>query len=461
MALPDNLLDLPAKESVRLIALSLIETLRTAHDRLDRPEDAEALHDLRVGLRRLRTCLRVYRPQLRDSVGRKIRRRLREIADATRDSRDLEVHIAWAREQATGLVAEQAAGVHWLLGLMEQRRRLADSSLAEVVERRFDPTMERLERRLGRYRTVVRLDQHHPPETGAAVMGRRVRRLGREIEQDLAEVHSVKDAAPAHRARIDAKRLRYVLEPASGRVEGVDEVIERLKTLQDELGDLHDSHVFVAELDGITEKAPEEVRAGLLVLGERLRRRGVESFARLSADWLNGATRPFFVEVAELGARLSSVKTPGVEIERKYLLRTLPDVVRETSPLQLRQGYLPGSLLLERVREVQSSNGATWYRTVKSGAGVSRIELEDETTREVFEAMWPLTDGRRVVKRRYRIPDGDLVWEIDEFTDRDLVLAEVELQSADAKVEPPAWLAPHVVGEVTDDPAYTNFSLAR
>ena len=50
---------------------------------------------------------------------------------------------------------DQAAGLHWLLGLMEQRRRLADSALAEVLEQRFDPTMEKLERRLGRYRTVV------------------------------------------------------------------------------------------------------------------------------------------------------------------------------------------------------------------------------------------------------------------------------------------------------------------
>ena len=461
MALPENLLDLPAEESVRLIALSLVEALRATPARLDHAEDTEALHDLRVGLRRLRTCLRVYRPQLRRSVGRKIRRRLGEISQATRDSRDLEVHIAWAREQAAGIVGEPAAGVHWLLGLMEQRRRVADSSLAEIVERRFDPTMERLERRLGRYRTVVRLDRHRLPPTGAAVMGRRVRRLAREIEQDLAEVHSVDDAEPAHRARIDVKRLRYVLEPASGRVEGVDEVIEKLKTLQDDLGDLHDSHVFVAELDEITEKAPPEVRAGLLVLGERLHRRGVETFARLSTDWLNGATSPVLAKVTEVADRLALVQTPGVEIERKYLLRALPDVVRETPALNVRQGYLPGTSLLERVREVLSSNGPTWYRTVKSGAGISRIELEDETTREVFEAMWPLTDGRRVVKRRYRIPEGDLVWEIDEFTDRELVLAEVELQSPDVKVEPPAWLAPHVVGEVTDDPAYTNFRLAR
>jgi CHAD domain-containing protein/CYTH domain-containing protein len=461
MALPDNLLDLPAEETVRLVALSLIETLRSAPGRLDRPDDTEGLHDLRVGLRRLRTCLRVYQPQLRGSVGRKVRERLGNISDATRDSRDLEVHIAWAREQAASLFPDQAAGVHWLLGLMEQRRRLADSALAEALEQRFDPTMQKLERRLGRYRTVVRLDHHHQPQTGAAVMGRRVRRLTRELKHDLGEVHSVADAEPAHRARIDVKRLRYILEPASGRIDGVDAVIGKLKKLQDDLGDLHDSHVFVAELDDITEKASPEVRPGLLVLGERLRRRGAETFARLSADWLNGATRPFFAEMGGLAARLASAKTPGIEIERKYLLRALPDIVREASPQQIRQGYLPGSRLLERVREVQSSDGPMWYRTVKSGAGMSRIELEDETSGEVFETMWPLTEGRRVLKRRYRIPDGDLIWEIDQFTDRDLVLAEVELPSADAKFEPPTWLAPHIVRDVTDDPAYTNYGLAR
>ena len=139
-------------------------------------------------------------------------------------------------------------------------------------------------------------------------MGRRVRRLTRELKHDLGEVHSVEDAEAAHRARIDAKRLRYVLDPASGRIEGVDAVIDKLKQLQDDLGDLHDSHVFVAELDGITEKARQDVRPGLLVLGERLRRRGTESFARLSADWLNGASRAFFAEIGELAGRLASVE---------------------------------------------------------------------------------------------------------------------------------------------------------
>ena len=39
--------------------------------------------------------------------------------------------------------------------------------------------------------------------------------------------------------------------------------------------------------------------------------------------------------------------------------------------------------------------------------------------------------------RRYRVAEGDLTWEVDEFTDRDLVLAEVELDSEHRHPEPP------------------------
>ena len=55
--------------------------------------------------------------------------------------------------------------------------------------------------------------------------------------------------------------------------------------------------------------------------------------------------------------------------------------------------------------------------------------------------MWPLTLGRRLRKRRHAVPEGGLTWEIDQFLDRDLVLAEVELPSAETPVTVPKWLA--------------------
>jgi CYTH domain-containing protein len=90
-----------------------------------------------------------------------------------------------------------------------------------------------------------------------------------------------------------------------------------------------------------------------------------------------------------------------------------------------------------------------------------RTEIEEETTPELFARLWPATRGRRVRKNRHVVAAGGLAWEIDFFLDRDLVLAEVELPSVDTPAEPPDWLRPYVVREVTLETAYLNSRLAR
>jgi CYTH domain-containing protein len=152
----------------------------------------------------------------------------------------------------------------------------------------------------------------------------------------------------------------------------------------------------------------------------------------------------------------------NIEIERKFLLRGRPEFPRPSATLEIDQGYLPGEKLLERLRRQRDENGVTrYFRTVKLGSGVQRTELEDETDERTFEHLWTLTEGRRLKKRRYLVPHGDDLWEIDEFTDRPLWLAELELDHAGADVKIPEWLKPVLVREVTDEQEYTNRSLAR
>lgn len=151
-----------------------------------------------------------------------------------------------------------------------------------------------------------------------------------------------------------------------------------------------------------------------------------------------------------------------LEIERKYLLSGMPQMPAPSVVLEIDQGYLPGTRLVERLRRQRANTGTTGYfRTIKVGSGVQRLELEEETDAKTFEHLWQLTQGRRLRKRRYVIPDGDRYWEIDEFLDRPLVLAEMELPSVDTRIEFPEWLAPMVVREVTGEREYTNRSLAR
>src|SRR4051794_25156333 len=99
------------------------------------------------------------------------------------------------------------------------------------------------------------------------------------------------------------------------------------------------------------------------------------------------------------------------EIERKYLLRGLPARVNGARALEIEQGYLPGTRINERIRRSRDGSTVKFFRTIKTGQGIERLEIEEETTEAFFSAVWPLTRGARVSKRRYLIPEGDVTWE--------------------------------------------------
>lgn len=154
------------------------------------------------------------------------------------------------------------------------------------------------------------------------------------------------------------------------------------------------------------------------------------------------------------------------EIERKYLLRALPDGVERYPSTEIDQGYIPGERVRERVRRIVDGTGAiTYVRTIKLGAGIEKWEFEEAATRQFFDAVWPLTLGHRVRKRRYRVPaaggfDGE--WEVDEFLDRpNFYLAEIELTHADQRPEPPPEIAAVIVREVTGVTGFSNYRLSR
>lgn len=162
-----------------------------------------------------------------------------------------------------------------------------------------------------------------------------------------------------------------------------------------------------------------------------------------------------------------------LEIERAYLLAQLPAIPKDAVVHRIEQGYLPpdehtadlnatGSELTEgRLRRTIHADGSVdCSHTIKHGEGLVRRELQRAITLKQFEQGWPRTAGRRLRKTRYLITAAPLVWEIDEFDELDLVLAEVELPSPDAKVTIPHWLAAHIVREVTEEPAYRNYNLA-
>ncbi len=103
---------------------------------------------------------------------------------------------------------------------------------------------------------------------------------------------------------------------------------------------------------------------------------------------------------------------------------------------------------------------STLLLTAKRGAGVARQEAEVELDQERFDRLWPLTEGRRLRKRRHVLPHGDLRIELDVYEGdlEGLLVAEIEFPSEEEakEFEPPGWLGE----EVTGDHRYLNETLA-
>jgi adenylate cyclase len=145
----------------------------------------------------------------------------------------------------------------------------------------------------------------------------------------------------------------------------------------------------------------------------------------------------------------------GKEIERKFLVigerwRRLAKGAR------YRQGYL--STVKEptvRVRTVDHQ-GTLTVKGISVGATRSEYEYEIPAV-DADEMIDHLCEKPIIEKNRYKIPLGDVTWEVDEFlgANQGLIVAEVELQSEDQSFIRPDWIGE----EVTSDPKYFNANL--
>lgn len=147
------------------------------------------------------------------------------------------------------------------------------------------------------------------------------------------------------------------------------------------------------------------------------------------------------------------------EIERKWVPEGPPRWPDDHVARRVEQGYVALDDAGAEVRVRRADDELTL--TIKSAPGLVRVEEEIPLPAERFEALWALTEGRRVVKTRHLVPlDGGLTAEVDVYEGAlgGLVTAEVEFASeeASAAFDPPAWLG----REVTGDKRYANRSLA-
>jgi CYTH domain-containing protein len=171
------------------------------------------------------------------------------------------------------------------------------------------------------------------------------------------------------------------------------------------------------------------------------------------------------------------------EIEHRYLLSAVPEGMDERaySTVHVEQAYLMGDTIKERFSRRQYIKGnetnptgtVMFTRTVKIGHGLERYEFQESISEAFFQAMYDSLYVKHLSKTRHRArfnlsggirtdAKADfLIVEVDEFTDRELFLAEMEVPSIESKIITPEWLTPCVIREITTEKEFEGASLAK
>lgn len=146
-----------------------------------------------------------------------------------------------------------------------------------------------------------------------------------------------------------------------------------------------------------------------------------------------------------------------MEIERKYLVKSIPENLKDYPCRVMEQGYLNIAPVI-RIRK----DNDNFELTYKSKGLMVREEYNLPLTKEAYEHLLLKIDGRLIKKHRYMIPlEGNLTVELDVFEGElaPLILAEVEFPDEDSALSftPPDWFGE----DVTFSGKYHNSHLSR
>lgn len=146
-----------------------------------------------------------------------------------------------------------------------------------------------------------------------------------------------------------------------------------------------------------------------------------------------------------------------MEIERKFLIKKLPDNLTSYKVRKIEQAYL----CTDPVVRVRRDND-DYYLTYKSRGMIVREEYNLPLTKEAYGHLLAKADGNIITKTRYEIPEKDnLTIELDVFEGKfdGLLLAEVEFASEEEALGyiPPEWFGE----DVSNSTKYHNSTLSR
>jgi CHAD domain-containing protein len=246
----------------------LLERLASQVSATIRTHGSDAVHDLRVAIRRFAQAVAVFKPCFPRKESRKIRRRLKTMMALAGEVRDCDI--------ALEILADY--GETSLEPDLRARRKNAErallATLRQWVARQFLP----------QWRLVLEAATGELPVEGIAQ--RELHRLAKGfLREGKRAAISRANAGELHKVRIAAKKLRYGLELFLGLYgPAAEDAMRRIRGVQTLLGNINDCRAVRSLVSSLPGHA--KVAAAL----RRKQRRKTQEFRRLWAAKFSGGT---------------------------------------------------------------------------------------------------------------------------------------------------------------------------
>jgi CHAD domain-containing protein len=241
IALPRTGSDLAIRDVVRFAIGSGAERL-VANDPAARiGSDPEAIHQARVGTRRLRSDLKTLEPLLDQTSVSRIRDELHWVSELLGSVRDADVLIERVKEVGRALHLPGDATSTIVTELEQDRRRSHAEMVDALSSRRYVDLVQTLVAAAEEPPLADGVDGHRPARPRVRKF---VRKSWRRVSRAVKHLGPDPDEGELHEIRKRAKRARYAAElVAAALEEGPDRLSGRLEDLQDVLGELQDAVV--------------------------------------------------------------------------------------------------------------------------------------------------------------------------------------------------------------------------
>lgn len=279
LRIPDLPFGAAAAESIR----SLLDQMMANLPGTLRGDDIEALHDMRVASRRLRAALRIFKPVFPWRIHRSVEATVKSVTISLGTVRDQDVFIEFLQKYQTDSNVDIGSLIEAEIVKREIAREEMIKSLGSLAGSDIEGQVEALLQRTSL--TTFEIFDKSSVSFCSQALSLTYPRV-RTLIAGSSAISDQKDIAALHAMRIDAKRLRYTLEPfAPYWGSPLKGKVSTVKGIQEDLGLIHDLDIWTDRLREHASAMADDRGTNIRNMISELEQRRSEEYVKFLKTW--------------------------------------------------------------------------------------------------------------------------------------------------------------------------------